>query len=133
MKLRFKEDPREWRKFGLSSSLVLALLVGFLCWRGVLPNLGSVFGLAFLLLTAVLALARPRWFRTPYRLGLRFSHLLGRVVAPVVLGLIFFLVLTPLGLLLRLLGKDLLRLRRNPAATTYWQPPSGSDDLGKLY
>ncbi len=133
MKLRLKEDPRQWRKFGLSSALVLVLLAGLLGWRGWLPGpaVGGV--LVGLLAVAVVALTRPRWLRRPYRLGMRVSHALGRVVAPLVLGVIFFLVLTPLGLLVRLLGKDLLRLRRDPHAITYWQPVSGSDDLRKMF
>jgi hypothetical protein len=133
MKLRLKEDPREWRKFGLSSALVLALLAGLLCWRGVLPNNAALAALAGLAAVALAALVRPRWLRGPYRLGMRVSHALGRVVAPLVLGLIFFLVLTPLGLLLRLLGKDLLRLRRDSTTATHWQPASGSTDLTKMF
>jgi hypothetical protein len=133
MKLRLKEDPREWRKFGLNSALVLALLAGVLYWREVLPKEVTLAVLAGLLAVTVGAVAQSRWLRGPYRVGMRVSHALGRVVAPLVLGLVFFLVLTPLGLLLRLLGKDLLRLRRDPAAATYWQPTSGSTDLTKMF
>ncbi len=133
MKLRLKEDPREWRKFGLSSALVLALIVGWLCWRGILAEPAATALLAGLLVVAALAIVRPRWLRRPYRLGMIVSHGMGRVVAPVVLSLVFFLILTPLGLVLRLLGKDLLQLRRNPAADTYWQKPTGSDDLTKMF
>jgi len=133
MKLRLKEDPREWRKFGLGSALVLAVVVGLLCWRGTLPKPVAVILLAGLALAAVLALARPAWFRGPYRLGMRVSHGLGRIVAPVLLGLIFFVVVMPMGLLLRLLGKDLLRLRRDPSDTTYWQPAPESRDLTRMF
>lgn len=133
MKLRLKEDPREWRQFGLSSALVLALLTGLVCWRGWVPPPAAVAVLSGLLAVALLAVARPRALRGPYRAGMKVSHALGRVVAPVVLGVIFLLVVTPLGLVLRLLGKDLLRLRRNPGATTYWQPVTGSRDLTKMF
>lgn len=133
MKLRLKEDPREWRKFGLSSALVLALLTGLACWRGWVSPTAAVAVLTGLLAVALVAGAWPRGLRGPYRLGMKVSHALGRVVAPLVLGLIFLLVLTPLGLLLRLLGKDLLRLRRDPGATTYWQPVTGSRDLRKMF
>ncbi len=133
MKLRLQEDPRAWRQFGLSSALVLALLTGLLVWRGGVspPAAGAV--LTALLAGALLAVARPRWLRGPYRLGMKVSYALGRVVAPLVLGVIFLLVLTPLGLLLRLMGRDLLRLRREPRATSYWQPVTGSRDLRKMF
>jgi len=133
VKLRLKDDPREWRKFGISSALVLALITGWLCWHGVLPNPAAVVLLTGWLATAVLAVLRPAWLRAPYRVGMRVSHWMGRVVAPVVLTAVFVVVLTPLGLLLRLLGKDLLRLRRVPRATSYWQEPSGSGDLTKMF
>lgn len=133
MKLRLKEAPREWRKFGLSSALVLALLTALAYWRGWVSPPAAVAILTGLLAVALLAVAWPRGLRGPYRLGMQVSHALGRVVAPLVLGVIFLLVLTPLGLLLRLLGKDLLRLRRDPGATTYWQPVTGSRDLRKMF
>lgn len=133
MKLRWKEDPREWRKFGLSSALVLALITGWLCWRGVMPGSAAVGLLGAWLAAACLAVWRPVWLRTPYRIGMQVSHGMGRIVAPVILSVVFLLVLTPLGLLLRLFGKDLLRLRRNPQAATYWQTPAGSDDVTKMF
>ena len=133
MKLRLKEDPREWRKFGLCSALVLALLTGLVCWRGWVSSPVAVAVLTALLAVALLAVARPSSLRGPYHVGMKVSHALGRVVAPLVLGVIFLLVVTPLGLLLRLLGKDLLRLRRTPGAATYWQPVTGSRDLTKMF
>lgn len=133
MRLRLREDPREWRKFGLSTALVLALLTGLLGWRGWVSGPVVAGVLSALAGLALVALARPPWLRRPYRAGMRVSHLLGRVVAPVVLGLIFLLVVTPLGLLLRALGKDLLRLRRSPGAESYWQPVTGSRDLTKMF
>lgn len=133
MKLRLKEDPREWCKFGLSSAVVLALLVGLLWWRGKVSPTFSGPVLSGLALVAVLAIARPTWFRVPYRAGMRLSHFMGRVVSPVILGLLFFLVVTPLGLVMRLAGKDLLRLRRHPGSATYWQPARGGGDLDKMF
>jgi hypothetical protein len=54
------------------------------------------------------------------RLWARVGRLLHAIVSPLVMGLIFFVAVVPTGLLLRLLGRDLLRLRRDPALTTYW-------------
>ena len=56
----------------------------------------------------------------------QLSLLLSRVMNPMVVGLVFFVAVTPLALILRLLGKDPLRLRFDPAASSYWlrrQPP----------
>ena len=52
-------------------------------------------------------------------LWFKFGILLGRFISPIVMGLVFFLVVTPTGLIMRLLKKDLLRLKKNNR-NTYW-------------
>lgn len=54
------------------------------------------------------------------RVWTAFALLLYRVVSPITMGLVFFLVVTPIGLFMRARGKDLLRLKRDPAAASYW-------------
>jgi hypothetical protein len=71
-----------------------------------------------------IALLQPVWLRPLNRIWTKLGLLLGRVVSPVVTGVVFFLVVTPIGLLFRILKKDPLRLA--PSAGTYWiprQPP----------
>ncbi len=63
---------------------------------------------------------RPALLARPNRLWTQFGLLLGRVVSPVVMGLLFFVVFTPFGLVMRAFGHDPLRLKRNPEASTYW-------------
>ena len=107
------------RSFGLVFAGVFTLLAGYLGWRGhgwwpaLLAPAAVFLGLA---LTRPSLLAWPNWLWT--RLGL----LLGAIVAPIVMGLVYFAVFTPMALIARLLGKDFLRLRRDPAAPTYWLP-----------
>ena len=50
----------------------------------------------------------------------QFGILLGNFIAPIVMGIIFFLVVTPTGLVVRVMGKDLLRLKKNKDKKTYW-------------
>ena len=54
------------------------------------------------------------------KLWIKFGILLGNIVSPVVMGVVFFIVVTPIGLIMRLLGKDLLRVNKNESASTYW-------------
>ena len=49
----------------------------------------------------------------------RFGVFLGNFVSPIIMGIIFFLVVTPIGLLMKLLGKDLINLKKNNEKT-YW-------------
>ena len=65
------------------------------------------------------------------RVWTRFGLLLHRIVSPVVLGVMFFVVVTPTGLLMRALGKDPLRLRLTVTQRSYWidrQPPGPAPD-----
>ena len=52
-------------------------------------------------------------------LWFKFGMLLGRFVSPIVMGLVFFLVVTPTGIIMRLFKKDLLKLKKNNS-NTYW-------------
>ena len=57
---------------------------------------------------------------TPLKKGwLRFGELLGKVIAPIVMGFIYFIIITPIGILIRLLGKDLLNIKFNKDKS-YW-------------
>jgi len=49
---------------------------------------------------------------------IKLGYFLGKIISPIVMGIVFFLIVTPIGLLLRLFGKDILRLKRNK--NSYW-------------
>lgn len=69
---------------------------------------------------ALAALLRPALLAPLNRLWIRLGVLLGRVVGPVALGILFYGVFTPLGIVMRLSGKDPLRLKLDAGAQTYW-------------
>ena len=58
------------------------------------------------------------------KLWFKFGIILGKIVSPFVMGIIFFLVVTPIGLIMRLFGKDLLNLKYN-GNKSYWIEKSG--------
>jgi hypothetical protein len=117
------------RSFGLVFTAVF-LLVGLaplLHGRG--PRYWALsIGVAFL----AVALVRPALLGPLNRLWTRFGLLLHGIVNPIVMGLLFFLVLTPFGIGLRLLGKDPLRRHFDRTAGSYWirrtppGPPPGT-------
>ncbi len=122
MRPKLKEDPREWRKFAWAALAALTIVAALLWRRGTLSavGFGAVAGLAALLALGVAL--RPRPARPFYRAGMTVGFYLGQVIGRVLLAGVFLLVLTPLGLILRLAGKDLLRLRRDPRRASYWEP-----------
>jgi hypothetical protein len=130
---RLKEDPREWRKFMLVLTVVVGAGAAILGHRQVLPWAAALTVGAAAVLVLAIAWVRPRWFRPLYRGAMTGSHYLGQGIGRILLALFFLVVLTPLGWLLRGLGKDLLGLKRPPHATTYWQPARLTDHFDREF
>jgi len=118
---KLKENPKEWWKFTAVLALALAIVSALLQRRKIISR-EMLFGVIGLLALALLCCAlRPKWFRGFYRAGMTTSFHVGQAIGVVLLTFFFLVVLTPIGLVLRLLGKDLLRLKRPPGAQTYWR------------
>jgi hypothetical protein len=133
MKLKLKEEPKEWRKALWMSALGLALLSTLLRWRRALPVAAWGLVLCGLVALAVAAAVRPRWFRGYYRFSAKLGFALSQLAGRAVLALLFFIVVTPLGLVLRMMGKDPLRLRRPVGAESYWSEVRGKSSLDRLF
>lgn len=71
-------------------------------------------------LTFLVSFARPRLLKTPNKLWMKFSLLLARFVSPIILGVLFFVLISPLALALRMFGRDELRLKTKNVVTN-WQ------------
>ncbi len=54
------------------------------------------------------------------KLWFKFGILLGSIVSPIIMGVVYFAVVTPIGVLMRLLGKDLLKTTKTKSISTYW-------------
>lgn len=81
-----------------------------------------------------LAYAAPRMLAPLNRLWTKLALLLYKIVNPLTMGFLFFLVMTPMGVVMRVFGKDFLRRRRDPAAKSYWiarEPPGPAPDSMK--
>lgn len=116
------------RSFGL-------VMAGFFAIVGLAPHLRGAgirwWALGVAACFVVPALLRPALLAPLNRLWLRLALLLYKIVNPIVLGLLFFTTVTPVGWLMRKTGKDPLRLRRDTAAKSYWivrAPPGPSPE-----
>ncbi len=105
------------------------------CLIGLWPLLDAAMPRVLALIVAALfALATlffPAALSPLNRLWTRLGAFLHKIVNPVVLGLIYALTIVPIGLIFKILGKDPLRLKRDPKATSYWierQPPGPAPD-----
>ena len=133
MRLKLKENPREWQKFVGVIAFMIATLSALATRRGALSKrmlIGIGMVLALALITSWI---RPRWFRGFYRMGMTLSFHIGQVMGRVLLTLFFFVVVTPMALILRGSGKDLLRLRRAPEAASYWQSARNGKNFERMF
>lgn len=81
------------------------------------PRVGAmVLGFLFILVSVL----KPAIFRVPNRIWFRLGLLLNRVVSPLILAILYYLVFTPVGLILKLFKKDILNLRIDKSQSTYW-------------
>ena len=70
--------------------------------------------LAFLIITII----KPNLFKSLNKLWVKFGILLGKIISPIVMGLVFFFVVTPIGIFVKILKKDVMGLKRG--ASSYW-------------
>ena len=105
------------QKFGLFFSVVLIIAAAY-AWHTQLPAFALLLGV---LATGfgVLAKIRPHTLHRLNKLWAQLGILIGRFVSPIVLGLFFFLLITPVALVTRLCGRDELRLKQR-RASSYW-------------
>ena len=68
----------------------------------------------------ILGLMNSKLLTPLNKLWFKFGMILGAIVAPVVMGIIFFLVITPIGLFMKIIGKDLLNIKYDKRKKTYW-------------
>ena len=134
MNVTYKEDPREWRKITLLSIVPLILIITLLCWwkHSISQSTWMVI-LITLALVMVTACVHPRWFRSYYRASSIFGFWLSQTVGKIALMIFFLLVMTPLGLALRLFGKDTLRLKHPHDAKTYWIKAKPGGPLDRMF
>ena len=72
------------------------------------------------LIFLVLGILNSKFLNPLNKLWYKFGIFLGSIASPIVMGIVFFMVVTPIGLIMRFLGKDLLRVNKNKIVSTYW-------------
>jgi hypothetical protein len=129
--LLFNEDHRQPTQGTLLPGLLLTLVLA--AALGLPPRL-----LGFGLTVAFGTLAAGAFSSFPFGAAVRDGWMrslqpMGWTVSRVVLGAIYFLVLTPIGLLMRLLRRDPLELKRRPEVTSFWRPYRPATELKRYF
>ena len=111
------------RQFGLVFVVFFGLLAVWSWWRG--GNWYPAFALASILI-GLTAVAAPALLTPFNRMWMKLGEIMGRIVSPVVLGIMFYGLITPFGLVMSMFRDDPLRRATDPKANSYWidrQPP----------
>ncbi|MBX3707344.1 MAG: hypothetical protein KF911_12005 [Pseudomonadales bacterium] len=119
------------RSFGFVFAAVFLIIALFPLWKG-----GDVriWAAAIAAGFAFVALLFPRILQPLNVLWFKFGMLLGRIVNPIVMLIIYVVTMVPIGLIMRGLGKDLLRMKLEPASQSYWihrEPPGPAPESMK--
>ncbi len=115
------------RNFGVIFFLVFLLIALYpLTYDGEITKWSIAISLIFL----ILGLLNSKILTPLNNLWFKFGIILGKIISPLIMSIIFFLVVTPIGLLMRVLGKDLLNLKFNKNKS-YWIKKKGPESLMK--
>jgi len=108
--------PKQERQFGFLFSTVFVLAAFWPLWPLHAPNLYWLAGAGAWLAAALVC---PKMLAPLYKAWMAFGHVLGWINARIILGVVFFVVVMPVGLVMRLFGKDFLAMRPNRSGS-YW-------------
>ena len=105
------------RSFGI---LFFLVLLGFGLWpltKGMSPN---IYLIIISVIFLILGLLNSRLLSPLNNLWIKFGEILGKIIAPIVMAVVYFLILTPISLLVRLFGKDLIGMKFSNNVKSYW-------------
>jgi len=113
-----KSGKKELKEFGLTIGIVLVILGSLVAWRGKRELSQYILGPGALFIT--LALTLPGVLKPLQKIWMGFSVVMGFFVSRIILFILFYAVLTPMGFLTRLLGKDILDQKIDKSTESYW-------------
>jgi len=112
-------STRELRKFGLVMAVAFGIFGALFVWREKPWGIYTLYVAAAFL---VLGLVAPKLLGPIEKAWMALARVLQTVMTAIILTLMFFLVMTPIGLFIRLTGKDLLGMKGDPEIESYWVP-----------
>ena len=113
-----KDEKIEIRKFGIGLTVLLCLIGGWQLHKGHVNIYGWFFGFAGLVI--ILSFFAPIILKPIYKVLTTVGHAIGWVNTRILLGIIFYIIFAPIGIILRLIRKDLLDERLDKDAKSYW-------------
>ena len=125
-----KKNKNTNRSFGILFFIVFSIVAIWpILYGGELRLWSFIIAIIFL----IMGIMKSR-FLTPLNfLWIKFGELLGVIIAPVIMGLVYFLVVLPIGIFMRVLGKDLLKLKFQKSIVSYWNKKESKINFNKQF
>ena len=115
------------KSFGI---LYFVVFLGVGLWPLTNDNNPNIYLIIISIIFFILGLLNSKLLSPLNSFWIKFGELLGKIIAPVVMAIIYFFILTPISLMVRLFGKDLLGLKFSKQLKTYWI--KRKKDLGSM-
>ena len=112
-----KSEKSDFRKFGITIGVILLIIAGFLFWKEkesfqIILTVGTILFVLGILVPAILKPIYWTW--------MIFATILGWIMTRVILSLLFYIIITPIGLIPRFFGKQFLELKWDKSKESYW-------------
>ena len=114
------------KNFGIVFSIVFLIVA---LWPLLSQNDIRIWSLIISGIFLVLGLINSKLLLPLNKIWFKFGIFLGNFIAPIVMGIIYFMVVTPTGLIMKMLGKDLLNLKKNNKDTYWIEKDNSNNDL----
>ena len=105
------------RSFGI---LFFLVFLGFGLWPLTKEMSPNIYLIIISVIFLILGLLNSKLLSPLNNLWIKFGEILGKVIAPIVMAVVYFLILTPISLLVRLFGKDLIEMKFSNNIKSYW-------------
>lgn len=112
-----KGDKSDWGKFGITMGIILTIIGLYLLWKK-----NNYFEYSFFLAAAffILGLVLPSVLKYIYKAWMSLAVVMGFIMTRVIMVIIFYLIVTPLGLIASITGKQFLDMKIDKSAKSYW-------------
>jgi len=112
-----KGDKSDWKKFGITMGIILTIIGFLLLWKK-----NNYFEYSFFLSAAffILGLVLPSVLKYVYKAWMSLAVVMGFIMTRVIMVIIFYLIVTPIGLIASITGKKFLDMKIDQSAKSYW-------------
>ena len=112
-----KDDKSDWKEFGITMGVILAIIGCYLLWK---KNNYYEYSLFLAVVFFMTGLIFPSLLKPVYKAWMALSVVMGFIMTRIIMVIIFYLIVTPLGLIASMTGKEFLDMKIDKSAKSYW-------------